>query len=476
MSGSISNSAEGGPNGKSDPISSLDDDSEPTTTSVFTIRPQYGSELASEPSNFVEVNDVQRPESVHVPQRQATIEDEEEPVEPSKESSSSFYSKENSNSDTSLRLGSTNIFVEDRSSSRKQRKSNESTTGDHTVRIEERAKPIQNDLSTNVSIKTDDMASTQETRSQASEGIKQQRSAEYQQKPHLDWTEESEAMKRKMERDIREEERAKRISSSTSLDSLRGDINWFWLSQTDILPGFWATPWRVFEELKHQTCKGATEVMMESISKHTKGNGINPVEYINSTATQNTIGTLRWIDAGKSTFPAYAYLAKGGIVCEGQYVQITQSAFSQPIPAVDVLISGGKSWAQTSQERCRQSIIELMRLDAWLSIVGRTPEIQNGRTNLLKQTPAIVQAVMQEFEIDFLGVDLSNEDGGAQMNREIGECVIDFLKDNELEESEALYVLVAVLRTVKVGQCILGGPDSRMLIEILEKDVQVYLV
>lgn len=35
--------------------------------------------------------------------------------------------------------------------------------------------------------------------------------------------------------------------------------------------------------------------------------------------------------------------------------------------------------------------------------------------------------------MDFLGVDLSNKDGDAQINREIDECVIDFLKDFELE-------------------------------------------
>ncbi|KFZ11255.1 hypothetical protein V502_07646 [Pseudogymnoascus sp. VKM F-4520 (FW-2644)] len=120
--------------------------------------------------------------------------------------------------------------------------------------------------------------------------------------------------------------------------------------------------------------------------------------------------------------------------------------------------------------------VELMRLDAWLSYVGRTDEISNGPHHLLESTPALVQLLMDEFEVDFQNTDLSAEEGGLQDIQVLAANVMDFLTDEELNEAEQLYVLVAFLRAVKVAQCLQAGPNTVEVLEILRRDIQAHLV
>ena len=46
----------------------------------------------------------------------------------------------------------------------------------------------------------------------------------------------------------------------------------------------------------------------------------------------------------------------------------------------------------------------------------------------------------------------------------------------ELSSAETMYLLVALLRTVKLGLCIGLGNDTTPLLEIIEKDVQAHLL
>ncbi|KAJ9150095.1 hypothetical protein NKR19_g5407 [Coniochaeta hoffmannii] len=156
----------------------------------------------------------------------------------------------------------------------------------------------------------------------------------------------------------------------------------------------------------------------------------------------NLGGTIDWMNAGKSTYPAY-----------------THNGIDSRLPR-----------AQCDVER---RLLELMRLDAWLSKVGGTHEIRVGTADA---DARFVQEVMDSFEPHFMDAEISNVDGGAQFNTELGQTLVEYLEDQKLTRAEALYALVAVLRAVKVGQCVLSGPDTGMLAEIMEKDVQVCLV
>jgi len=84
---------------------------------------------------------------------------------------------------------------------------------------------------------------------------------------------------------------------------------------------------------------------------------------------------------------------------------------------------------------------------------------------------------MLRFELSFMEAEIPSVEGGAQFNKELAQSVVECLTNGyKLTRAEALYALVAVLRTVNVGHCVLSGPDPSMLAEIVEKDVQVCLV
>jgi len=298
-------------------------------------------------------------------------------------------------------------------------------------------------------------------------------------------TEEQEAFDREANR---REQRAKRDadrqarSEEQSYAMARfGNINWFWLSQTDIIPGFWATLWRPFTDLDHQTCHGAVMCILSALQGfNNQRNTIRYFDLWDRTLNPRYIRpTIDWILRGRSTFPAYAHNGRGGVVCSGIYPSVKFDVFKDEVPAIELLHSYEhqvQRFRPSNQSTCEEQLVELMRLDAWLSLCGRTDEITNGRNELLKQTPAMVQLLLGEFSYDFLNLELTDLGGGAQANRALADNVLDFLLDEELSGAEQLYILAATLRAVKVGQCILDGQDTTMLEQMMREDMQVHLV
>ncbi|KAI3576549.1 hypothetical protein IWW34DRAFT_746490 [Fusarium oxysporum f. sp. albedinis] len=247
----------------------------------------------------------------------------------------------------------------------------------------------------------------------------------------------------------------------------------YWFCQVDIYQGFWATPWR--PDVPIQTSLvGAVTVILEALLGFLEENVslvyCNPNRYWT---------TQEWITYGGISYPAYASNARGGVITRGSYKGVRVPAFQYTVPALELLYS--YEWQVSSylhdQERyCEELNIELMRIDAWLSYVGRTDKIANGPTDLLKGVPALVQVLQADFDVDFINIDLSAKEGGHQDIQGLADNVMDFLTDEELDEAEQLYILVDLLRAVKVCQRILAGSNTREMEEILLKDVQAHLV
>ncbi|EXK35846.1 hypothetical protein FOMG_09045 [Fusarium oxysporum f. sp. melonis 26406] len=247
----------------------------------------------------------------------------------------------------------------------------------------------------------------------------------------------------------------------------------YWFCQVDIYQGFWATPWK--PDVPIQTSLvGAATVILEALLGFLKEN----VSLVY--CDPNRYWTTRdWITYGGISYPAYASNARGGVIARGSYKGVRVPAFQYAVPALELLYS--YEWQVSSnlhdQERyCEELNIELMRIDAWLSYVCRTDKIANGPTDLLKGAPALVQLLQTDFEVDFINIDLSAKEGGHQDIQGLADNVMDFLTDEELDEAEQLYILVASLRDVKVCQCVLAGSNTREMEEILMKDVQAHLV
>ncbi|KAI7758989.1 hypothetical protein LZL87_009984 [Fusarium oxysporum] len=277
---------------------------------------------------------------------------------------------------------------------------------------------------------------------------------------------------RRHRREERELERDRRNKSRGNVVSLNR-MDMYWFCQVDIYQGFWATPWR--PDVPIQTSLvGAVTIILEALLGFLEENVslvyCNPIRYWT---------TQDWIKHGGISYPAYASNARGGVIARGSYKGVRVPAFQYTVPALELLYS--YEWQVSSylhdQERyCEELNIELMRIDAWLSYVGRTDKIANGPTDLLKGAPALVQLLQADFEVDFMNIDLSAKEGGHQDIQGLADNVMDFLTDEELDEAEQLYILVALLRAVKVCQCVLAGSNTHEMEEILMKDVQAHLV
>ncbi|KAI1124606.1 hypothetical protein F5Y10DRAFT_249052 [Nemania abortiva] len=280
--------------------------------------------------------------------------------------------------------------------------------------------------------------------------------------------------KERRERDQARDDRNRDRNQAVALTK----VDMFWLCQVDVMPGTWATPWESHLPIS-SALDGAVTVILEALLGFLDDGTSLCYTGTRLRSQYSYERTADWMLQGNYTCPAYGQNARGGVIATGTYQGVHIPSFESMIPALELLYS--YEWQVDSDEHDRaengeEQNIELMRLDAWLSYVGRVPEIAEGPHDLLRQTPALVQLLMEDFEIDFQNIDLSAREGGLQDIQGLAENVMDFLTDEELTPPEQLYVLVAFLRGVKAAQCVLDGSDTTDLKDILLKDVQAHLV
>ena len=283
--------------------------------------------------------------------------------------------------------------------------------------------------------------------------------------------------KREMERLERDEARHKRSRERTRAADLQ-KVDMFWLCQIDAMAGSWATPWEFHLPIS-AALDGAVIVILEALLGFLDVGSSLCYTDSNYDLQYSFRRTADWASQGKITYPAYGHNAQGGVIATGRYKGVHIPCFKSMIPALELLHS--YDWQvngdlRDQAEDGEEMNVELMRLDAWLSYVGRVPEIADGPHRLLSQAPSFVQLLVEDFELDFQITDRSASDGGLQDIQGLVENVMDLLTDEELTQPEQLYVLVALLRGVKVAQCVLAGSNTKEVQEILFKDVQAHLV
>jgi len=265
---------------------------------------------------------------------------------------------------------------------------------------------------------------------------------------------------------------SERSTSITKENWIKGAVSWLWICQADVLPGYVATPWQ--DHFPESTCFGTIAIMLEALSHFTNVSTLQYVERLPHCES--------WIFEGKSTYPCYAINARGGMIVKADYKCAKFNALMTKIPPIQLLHPDpskrhpGHAHRTNSTSVIVDSLAELMSLDSWLSFCGRLPEICNGRNNLLQKMPALVQKLMTDFEYEFGNIDRSAAEGGLQLIKEMAHLVLDELGRLMLEEGERLFTIVAVLRAAKMALCVVQGPRTEMLRDILLRDVQVYLV
>ncbi|OAP54261.1 hypothetical protein AYL99_11362 [Fonsecaea erecta] len=250
-----------------------------------------------------------------------------------------------------------------------------------------------------------------------------------------------------------------------------GLVDWFWLSQADVLPGYCATPWQ--RHFSESTCFGAIMTMLVALEYYYAD--VSTLRYVEKQAHCE-----QWIRQGRSTYPSYAINAMGGVVVSRKYPRVKFDCLSTPIPPIELLDSYRYQVTRSGFEGSSRSVMErlgeLMCLDSWLSLCGRLPEIYDGSNDMLRSTPALVQKIMTDFDFVFSRLNRTPAEGGLQIIQEVAESIVHTLEQESLSEVEQLFAVVAILRTAKMALCVIYGPGTAQLRDILVNDVQVYLV
>lgn len=276
---------------------------------------------------------------------------------------------------------------------------------------------------------------------------------------------------RETERQWRDLKRQKRVQRpSVLIRRTPHDLSWFWVSQMDIIPGYWATPWTM--QFSPFVSLGTTAVILEALLGLTDDLSLqySPV---------HQEGTWSWLMEGKTTFPPYARNARGGVIVGGSYEAVSFKAFEQKLPPIQLLHCYDYQVSKVPRVDDVSVLgrqLELMAIDSWLSAAGRSSEIMDGAANLLRTTPALVGKLMQEFGYDFGGLDFTATEGGLQVIQGIVGELMDTFEEEALSEAEQIFVLVSLLRTAKVALCISLGPSTEQVREYLATDIQVFMV
>ncbi|KAL8709019.1 MAG: hypothetical protein Q9220_006228 [cf. Caloplaca sp. 1 TL-2023] len=245
-------------------------------------------------------------------------------------------------------------------------------------------------------------------------------------------------------------------------------FKWRWLCQIDVIPGFYATPWKSF--CSNVYCTSAISIVIKTIEMITEGSGFYYVKSHESCRD--------WLRVGKSTYPSYAHNANGGVVVAGVYRPIVFDGFEQSIPPLTLLHSylyQKSTPLHSTTDYVIDSISEVMALDTWLSFAGRTLEIQQGRGQLLLRLPTFLERIDDEFGFEIRYVVKASKSGGTRIIEAASKSLMIFLEEQKLGKAEKLFTLVGLLRAAKVELGIVRGVDTIDLKEILERDCHVWM-
>lgn len=254
-----------------------------------------------------------------------------------------------------------------------------------------------------------------------------------------------------------------------------GYVGWRWLSQMDIIPGYWATPWLSENpEQNVRVPRGAISAVLEALSGHLNTRNLQFVS-----EEHELRDFLQWASAGQSTWPIYAMNARGGVVVQAHYAKVEFSGFTSSMAAVKLLYN--YQWQTEEYTRLRSEVevyktAELMMLDSWLSICGQQPEILDGKSSLLHGMPSLLQSLYFKFVDAFAELDRTASEGGLQHIQQVALSLVETLALKALSQAEQLFTLVAMLRTAKVEACVSTGPSTWKIDGIFERDTRVWLV
>ncbi|KAK4070591.1 hypothetical protein Trihar35433_5058 [Trichoderma harzianum] len=284
---------------------------------------------------------------------------------------------------------------------------------------------------------------------------------------------------------------------SGNFDTDPPQLTFYWASQIDIELGCWATPW---ERGIYNSCINALGMMVDTglagLSEtarlaQPKANqtAVDSKEILYAEFPGPIILEDLWLHLreGEHTWPPYAINARGGVRGLATHSLVQHPVFrdDERLPQLTLLNSVRKarmmSTAETStasQVLERDRVLELASIDFWLSHAAATNSISKGKSDLIINTPAIVEEIWLEFCDEIMRIQEKgwNPSGGDMHVRKLANSISDFISDFLGSPAEIYFVWVAFLRAVKVMECVANGPRTYPALDIFKNDILVYLV
>ncbi|KAI9661999.1 MAG: hypothetical protein M1831_002914 [Alyxoria varia] len=249
------------------------------------------------------------------------------------------------------------------------------------------------------------------------------------------------------------------------------EVRWMWMSQMNVISGCWATPWKF--NFHESICRCAIRVIrVELISTYMVD------EPLMARLSAQEFNHLFRHGMPLQSHPPYAVHAARDQRISNTYADEIAWVYFPPfdckLPAVCIhfaFLDRLKGPFIDTEEDNTFYAKELMRFDYWMWRASETRAIIDGKLNLIRNTPAIVEYLI-EFSMGRFEENYVFELDPKACREAIKKVMIDM----GASEAERMFLFVAMLRTLRFAVCVCQGLDTSQALEILKKDIRAHMV
>ena len=238
----------------------------------------------------------------------------------------------------------------------------------------------------------------------------------------------------------------------------------------NIFEGYFASPWR--DDIDAAVCLRALSIVLANIvdSRAVEQPRIRLGYFFENEASNNDIPFV--------SFPPYAVTGRRYRADTGKKPPMAGwhffPSFNCYLPDISVLADSNfasREFDVNVEGKNTVVTVELVRFDYWLNRAAETECIINGKADLIRNTPALVQYMLQVYYERFTYCYITGYDriGCARSIRTQ-------LHDLGLSEAEVIFVSVAMLRALRYAFCIGSGLNTRPAQDILRNDLPAHIV
>ncbi|KAL9059113.1 MAG: hypothetical protein Q9162_001331 [Coniocarpon cinnabarinum] len=259
----------------------------------------------------------------------------------------------------------------------------------------------------------------------------------------------------------------------------RGDcisLKWYWISQMNIVEGHFASPWR--DSIDQEICIRAFGINLQNLIGD-EDVGLTCVKFMGEVIKEFFGPELPFV-----SYPPFVVnvngprpVAKSDLYWEEAVPTLPAGwkyykAFQCYLPEIAIFVGNFFSFDFNSNKRYNAVsdnilfIHEIMRFDHWLKHASESEPIRDGKAQMLQNTPALVQFVIEHFYDSFKSCYVTGQSGF-----ECSEQIRWTLERSGLSQAEITFLNVAILRTLRYAFCLGSGLNTKHALPILWQDL-----